>query len=197
MAESLRNLSAIQSDLPGHKTFISKQRHSAVTPEQLSERWSIGLTQARQTIKVTTQRGIRSAILPLGRRYQTDRMYNQRRLRGQRFYTDTLIGKYESLSNNTCAQIFANESFFVKAYPMEKKSMAGAALRQFIRDYGVPEHLTFDGSAEQTKPKTEFMKHIRDYGIDYHLIEPYRPQQNRVETVIREVKKRWFRQMAK
>jgi hypothetical protein len=37
MAESLRNLSAVQSNLPGHKTFISKQRHSAVTPEQLSE----------------------------------------------------------------------------------------------------------------------------------------------------------------
>jgi len=58
MAENLRTLSAVQSDLPGYKTFISKQRHSAVTPEQLSERWSIGLTQAKQTIKVTTQRGM-------------------------------------------------------------------------------------------------------------------------------------------
>ena len=83
MAENLRSVSAIQSDLPGHKTFISKQRHSAVTPELLSERWSIGLTQAKQTIKVTTQRGVRSAILPLSRRYRTDRMYNQKRLRGQ------------------------------------------------------------------------------------------------------------------
>jgi hypothetical protein len=80
---------------------------------------------------------------------------------------------------------------------MEKKSMAGAALSQSIRDYGVPERLTFDGAAEQVKPKTEFMKRVRDYGIDYHLIEPHRPQQNRVETVIREVKKRWFRQMVK
>ena len=38
--------------------------------------------------------------------------------------------------------------------------MASAALQQFIRDYGVPEQLTFDGSAEQVKPKTDFMKHI-------------------------------------
>jgi hypothetical protein len=80
---------------------------------------------------------------------------------------------------------------------MEKKSLAGAALRQFIRDYGVPEQLTFDGSAEQVKPKTEFMQQIRDHHIDYHIIEPYRPQQNRAETVIREVKKRWFRQMTR
>lgn len=75
--------------------------------------------------------------------------------------------------------------------------MAGAALRQFVRDYGVPEQLTFDGAGEQVGSKTEFMKHVRAYGIDYHCIEPHRPQQNRAETVIREVKKRWFRQMVK
>jgi hypothetical protein len=170
---STRSIRATNVDLPGHKTFISKDRHSAVTPEQLSERWNIGLAQAKQTILVTTQRGIRSAILPLSRRYRTDRMYNQKKLRNQRFYTDTLIGKYKSITNNTCAQLFANESFFAKAYPMEKKSLAGAALCQFIRDYGVPEQLTFDGSAEQVKPKTEFMKQIRDHHIDYHIIEPY------------------------
>jgi hypothetical protein len=58
MAENLRTLGAIQTHLPGYKTFISKQQHSAVNPEQLSERWSIGLTQAKQTIKVTTQQGM-------------------------------------------------------------------------------------------------------------------------------------------
>jgi hypothetical protein len=197
MAENLRNISAVQADMPGYKTFRSNERHSAVTPEILSERWSIGLAQAKQTIKVTTQRGVRSAILPLSRRYRTDRMYSQKRLRGQRFYTDTLIGKYKSLTNNTCAQIFANESFFATCYPMEKKSLAGMALRQFIRDYGIPDQLTFDGAAEQVGPKTEFMKNVRGYGIDYHCTEPHRPQQNRAETVIREVKKRWFRQMVK
>jgi hypothetical protein len=206
MAESLqciydpsgeRSISATMTDVPGQRTFISKDRHSAVTPEQLSERWNIGLAQSKQTLRVTTQRGVRSAILPLSRRYRTDRMYHQRKLRGQRFYTDTLIGKYKSVTNNTCAQLFANESFFAKAYPMEKKSLAGAALRQFIRDFGVPEQLTFDGSGEQTGHKTEFMKHIRNHAIDYHIIEPNRPQQNRAETVIREVKKRWFRQMVK
>ena len=72
MAESLRNIMAVQPDLPSHKTFVSSQRHPAITAEQLSERWNIGLSQARQTIKVTTQRGVRSAILPLSRRYRTD-----------------------------------------------------------------------------------------------------------------------------
>ena len=95
------------------------------------------------------------------------------------------------------AQVFANESFFAKAYPMEKKSFAGTVLRQFIHDFGVPEQLTFNGLVEQTKPKTDFMKHIWDYGIDFHITEPHRPQQNQAEMVIQEIKKRWFCQMVK
>ena len=206
MAETLHQLydynsewsiSMIQTKVPGSRTFISKEWHSAVTPEQLSERWSIGLAQSKQTLWVTTQWGICSAILPLSWWYQTDCMYHQCKLRGQWFYTDTMIGKYKSLTNNTCAQLFANESFFAKAYPMEKKSMASAALRQFIHNFSVPEQLTFDGSVEQVKPKTDFMKHIRDFGIDYHITEPYWPQQNQAETVIHEVKKHWFHQMVK
>jgi hypothetical protein len=159
--------------------------HSAITAKQLSERWNIGLAQSKQTLWVTTQRGVWSAILPLCRRYQTDRMYDQHKLLGQQFYTDTLFGKYKLVTNNTCAQLFANKSFFAKAYPMGKKSLAGSALlRQFIRDFGVPEKVTFDGSGKQTRPKTKFMKHVHDYAIDYHITEPNRPQQNRAKTVI-------------
>ena len=198
MAESLRMARQIcVIDVEERKTFISKERHAAVTSENLSERWNIGLNQAKQTLKVTTQRGVRSAILPVSRRYRTDRMYHQKKLRNQKFYTDTLFGRCKSISNNTCAQIFANESYFVKAYPMERKSMAGQALRQFIRDFGVPEQLTSDGASEQTGPKTEFMQNVRKYEIEHHVSEPHRPQQNRAESVIREVKRRWFRQMTK
>jgi hypothetical protein len=68
--------------------------------------------------------------LPLSRRYRTDWMYLQKKLRGPKLYTDTLFGRCKSVSNNTCAQIFAYEYQFVKAYPMESKAMAGKALRQ-------------------------------------------------------------------
>ena len=200
MAEAIneqRFIKSTQVDVPASRTFVSSNRHSQINSENLSERWNIGLNQAKQTLQVTTQKGVRSAILPLSRRYRTDRMYQQRKLRNQKFYTDTLFGKCKSLTNNTCVQIFANESYFVKAYPMEKKSMAGLALRQFIRDYGVPEKLTSDGASEQTGPKTEFITNVRKYGIDHHVSEPNRPQQNRAESAIREVKKRWFRQMTK
>ena len=34
-------------DVPGARTFESKERHTTVTPEDLSERWAIGLGQSR------------------------------------------------------------------------------------------------------------------------------------------------------
>ena len=64
----------VMTDIPVRRTFISNERHISVTPEELSERWGIGLTQATNTIKVTTQKGTRSAILPLSRRYRADRV---------------------------------------------------------------------------------------------------------------------------
>ena len=75
--------------------------------------------------------------------------------------------------------------------------MAGQSLWQFIRDFGVPEQLTSDGASKQTGSKTEFMQNVRKYEIQHHVSEPHRPQQNRAESVIREVKRRWFRQMTK
>ena len=49
--------------------------------------------------------------------------------------------------------------------------------------------LTFDCAKEQVKSGTEFMKFIREFEIIPHVIEPDRHNQNRVEGVIREVRK--------
>ena len=46
-------------ELPTTPTFQSKSRHSSVTPEDLSERWLIGLKQAKDTIRNTTQQILR------------------------------------------------------------------------------------------------------------------------------------------
>ena len=54
-----------RQDVPSSRTFQSKERHTMVSPADLSERWYIGLGQATETLKVTTQRLLRSAILPL------------------------------------------------------------------------------------------------------------------------------------
>ena len=69
------------ADIPAAKTFVSTERHTSVTPEDLSERWGIGLKQAKETLKRTTQRIVRSATMPLGRRYRADRHFEKPRLR--------------------------------------------------------------------------------------------------------------------
>jgi hypothetical protein len=85
-----RQVSQVEvQDVPQLKTFQSKGRHSSVTPEDLSEKWGISLVQAKETLKRTTQRLLRSAALPLARRYHADRMFEKKRLRGM-WSSDTM-----------------------------------------------------------------------------------------------------------
>ena len=94
------------------------------------------------------------------RRYRADRDFYRKTLSGS-WSTDTMDGRVKSLEGNRYAQVFANKGYFSKIYPMNNKGEAGDALRTFCREFGVPEHLTFDGSKEQTGKKTEFMSQIR------------------------------------
>ena len=183
-----------QHDVPSARTFTSKQHHGSVKAEDLSERWHIGLSQAANTIKATTQRIVRSAIMPLAHQYRADRMFERPRIRGT-IYTDTMAGRCQSLDGNKYAQIFGNESFFTACYPMESKSQAGEALKQFIEDFGIPDKIVCDGSGEQTGKKTEFRRLVRKHGIDLHVTEPGRHNQSKAEGTIREARKRWFRTM--
>ena len=54
-----------KDDLPMARTFHSAERKQNVSATDNSERWFIGLQQAAKTIKATSQRLLRSAILPL------------------------------------------------------------------------------------------------------------------------------------
>ena len=90
-------------------------------------------------------------------------------------------GRYKSLDGNKYAQVFANESFFSMAYPMQSKSSAGQGLEQFIAGYGVPDKIICDGSAEQTGKCTEFSNIVCKHEIDLHHTEPLQHNQSKVE----------------
>ena len=182
------------TDIKLPNTFTSSDRHSDVSPQDLSSRWGISIPTAVKTLKHTTQKFLRSALLPLGQRYQTDRLFSRKTLRGK-WSTDTLDGRRKSLAGNRYAQVFANKGYFSKIYPMDSKRKAGQALREFCNEFGVPEHLTFDGSKEQCSKGTEFMKQIRTHDIDYHISEANLHNQNPVEGTIRELRRKWYRLM--
>ena len=106
-------------------------------------------------------------------------------------------GRYKSLDGNKHAQIFAHESFFATAYPMEHKSSIGQALKQFISNFGIPDKLVCDGSAEQVGKRTEFQSTVWKNSIDLHVTKPHRHNQSKVEGVVWEIRKCWFRVMLK
>ena len=134
-----------KSDVPARNAFQSTDRHTDVTPQDLSERWGISISTAAKTLKKTTQKFLRSAILPLSRRYRTDRVFSRKTLQGD-WSTDTMDARSKSLEGNRYAQVFSNKAFFSRIYPMDSKRKAGDALRMFCQEFGVPERLTFDGS---------------------------------------------------
>ena len=64
-----------------------------------------------------------------------------------RFATDNLFLDVKSLNQNTCAQVFSHNVGFNSPYPMVLLTgeSLGYSYRDFSHDFGIPEHLTFDG----------------------------------------------------
>jgi hypothetical protein len=61
--------------LPGRRiqAIATKEKKTVITKETLARRWGIGLKTAEWTLRVTTQRGIRTFLRPTDRRLSTSR----------------------------------------------------------------------------------------------------------------------------
>lgn len=186
----------VMDDVPVRRTFVSTERHTKATAESLSERFGIGIQRARETLKATLQRGVRSAILPISRRYRADRMFMKKRLNGK-FSSDTAYFKQKSLRGNVASQIFFHKCGFAANYHVSRvnNETIGPTLDAFINEFGVPEHLTVDGAPVQIGRHTRFQQTIRDNEVDVHISHPYSPQENPAEGGIREIKRRFYRLM--
>jgi hypothetical protein len=125
---------AVVRDLPIPPIFQTEERRSSVTPEQLADQWMIGLETARQTLKRTTQRFLRSALLPLSRRYKADRMYQAPRLQGE-WYTDTVEGRCKSRDGKCklTGQEFAEDSKYV--HNIIQSFIVGEDAEQWVKDH--------------------------------------------------------------
>ena len=92
--------------------------HVKMSAEVLADRFGIGLEIKRQTLKETTQRGTRSALLPIRRRYRADRQFGVRQLKGK-FATDTIWAKSKTLRRNVASQIYIHKCGFNAVYHLE------------------------------------------------------------------------------
>ena len=92
--------------------FKSAQRHSLVNASSLSDRWGISVAQPALTLKGTTQKYARSALLALARRYRLDHMFGQKMFNA-RVYTYTLDARVASIHGKIYGQVFAAKDFFL------------------------------------------------------------------------------------
>ena len=178
-------------------SVVTNVRHSKATPEEVARKWNIGLQTAKDTLKVTTQAGIRTAIHPMTRRLRVDHLHlHRQRLRGT-WYMDTLMSKVKSKLGNTCANVYTDGKF-TRAVPMTSRKDAGKSLIDFTDDVGIPEHLVTDGATEFTGRHTEFIKEARRMRIKLHTTEQGRKNQNHAaEREIGFLAKRWKLRMNK
>ena len=109
--------------VPSARMFSSKGRHIDVSAEDLSKRWHIGIGQENETIKITYQKFVQSTVMPLSRRYRSDRIFHKQRI-GGKWYTDTMDGRIESIDGKRYAQVFTNKAQFVQLYPNSGRDLS-------------------------------------------------------------------------
>ena len=119
---------------------------------------------------------------------RVDRMFDTNQVQ-QPFSTDTMHMTHKSIKGFKYAQVFGTKDFFVLVYPIVSKAEAGDTLAKFIRDYGAPKELCFDGSKEQVQRGTKFQAAIPKYDIKGRIRELKQPNQNTAEGLIQELRK--------
>ncbi|GFH50498.1 hypothetical protein CTEN210_06974 [Chaetoceros tenuissimus] len=164
---------------------ISNKRHHGTDANLLSKKWGIGLKKARDTIAKTTQFNIRSALLPLTRRYRTDLLSQRLRRLSTRFYTGTAFSKIgDSIRGNACVQIYTESDRSIFAYPLKSKSDCGDSLQALCSQVGVPRELHRDNAPEMNGNNSDFMSICRSNKIISTTTEPHSPWQNKCENII-------------
>ena len=95
-------------------------------------------------------------------------------------FTDTFFASVKSIRGYSMFQIFClRNSMFDCTYLMRKKSQAGDAYADFVRDVGAPAALVHDMSKEQRSEP--FRKTSRRAFIEEHDTAPYHQNSNLAE----------------
>ena len=127
------------SDILARRKFVSHSQNLKSPAELISNLWCIVIKKSKATVEATIQQGAKSAILPLSRRYRSNRVYIFNRLNSW-FSIDTLFSEIKSLNQNVCAQVFCHKVGFSATYPIQAGSgyTIGQSYKYFYHDYGVP-----------------------------------------------------------
>jgi hypothetical protein len=167
-----------------------------LTPEILSQKWNIGLEAAKRTLRVTTQKGIKTGADPsIARHWGTnDRPMRYKQLKTDLF-TDYMFANTVSTRGDTDGQVYTNATDWLKIYPTPSKGDCHETFDLLAHREGIPDVLISDQAKEETMG--QMRKKVRQAGVHYNECEPYSPFQNRAEAGIREMKRAVKRSMVK
>jgi hypothetical protein len=186
--ESLKQSVNISSTQLANQETVNQlevtQRHKGVLrSEDLARNFGISMDAAQRTLKVTTQRGIRTVLHPcISRRFRTnDRQLRYRRL-PEDLYTDTFKSKEKSTRGNEHAQIYVAKNGWARVFPMKHERDAPETLPVLFKRDGVPPAMIMDNANAQIKGL--FRKRLADAGCYLKRTEPYSPWQNAAESGI-------------
>ena len=157
----------------------SKQR-CKLTPETLSKKWNAGLEAAKRTLRVTTQRGIKTVADPsMSRRWGTnDRSMRHNRLKSDLF-TDCMFANTTSTRGDTGGQVHANSMDWIKIHPTASKGDCHETFDLLAHREGVPDILISDQAREETMGRMR--KKVRKAGVHCKECEACSSFQNRAE----------------
>ena len=136
------------------RMFLSENRHSSTTEEDLSDRWALSISQAALTLKAMTQQLTRYAIMSLTRRYRAYQMFNVTRIY-RTMSNNTVNVRCQYINDEKYCQVFGNKQLFLEVYPIKKKSDFHLRLDKFVKEYGSPDNMTYDGAQEQIGRKNK------------------------------------------
>ena len=121
----------------------SNTRSYVITPEEVSQKFSICIKKAKGMLRVTTQKGVRHAVHPLHRIYRLDNVQLSSKLFNKKLYNDHLLAKNKYLEGNPGAWIYTTVNFTV-AYPCSKRLEVVYMLWTFDDDVRIPYILRSD-----------------------------------------------------
>ena len=166
----------------------SGERKSEITPEVVAHKWMIGKKRAENTLRVTTQKGIKYVQNPATRRFKTNQAHMRYpRLPGM-FYADIMKFSTKSVDGHQYAHIIGNGKGYSRMFPMTSKKETIYSLDDFVHKAGIPENLQMDGDPNMPGWKI-WNERRRTYRINPLVSEPYSPWQLLAEVDVRECKK--------
>ncbi len=110
---------------------------------------------------------------------------------------DWLSARAKSISGDSGAFVITNGNF-VETYPRpdHKGPQAATALKDFMRDVGIPKNLKTDSASEFVGQKSHFVETVKKKGINLTYAEAGRKNQVwQADVAIRGLKTRWHDKM--